>query len=103
MYVMYIMYKKYFLKVTLELGYVPLRQSSRLKVKKQLSYYFLCFVFYAYLVFKNQIFKKIFSKGNYKTRLCMSMTNFKVVGIKTTKLRSFYILCVFCIFGIEKF
>jgi len=31
------------------------------------------------------------------------MTNFKVAGIKTTKLWLFYILCVFFIFGIEKF
>ena len=33
----------------------------------------------------------------------MFMTNFKVAGIKTTKLWLFYGLCVFCIFGIDKF
>ena len=30
------------------------------------------------------------------------MANIKVVGLKTTKLWLFYVLCVFCIFGIEK-
>ena len=30
------------------------------------------------------------------------MANLKVVGLKTTKLWLFYVLCVFCIFGIEK-
>ena len=31
------------------------------------------------------------------------MTNFKVIGRKMTELWSFYVLSVFCIFGIEKF
>ena len=30
------------------------------------------------------------------------MANLKVVSLKTTKLWLFYVLCVFCIFGIEK-
>ena len=32
----------------------------------------------------------------------MFMTNFKVAGQKMTGLQSFHVLCVFCIFGIEK-
>ena len=30
------------------------------------------------------------------------MANWKVVGLKTTKLWLFYVFCIFCIFGIEK-
>ena len=45
----------------------------------------------------------MFSKDYFGILQCMFMTNFEVVSSKMTELWLFYILSIYCIFGIEKF
>ena len=64
----------------------------------------LCFVYFLhfwYWKIKNLI--KMFSKDYFGILQCMFMTNFEVVSSKMTELWLFYILSIYCIFGIEKF
>ena len=62
--------------------------------------HFVCFMHFWYWKIWN--LKKYFFKGNFLIMLCTFMTNFKVAGSKMTKLKLFYVLCIFCIFSNKK-
>ena len=66
---------------------------SQVKNKLTMSVFF----HFWYLKFRN--FNKNTTKNYFRIKLCMFMTNFKVVGKKVTQFWSFYVLCTF---GIKK-
>ena len=84
-------WKIYFLKVSLELGYVHTDQDLWPKIDwVMVVLYFECFLHFFLLT--NSKCQKIFSKGYFKIRLCTVMTNFSrsrncdnkgPVGLKT--------------------